>query len=211
MNFYQELNQIRTQIKKLCCIAKTSVTSDQVIINQNTDYQSASFRISGSGNANAFNVRSAPSTWGNVNFYRTDSVTRQMALGIEHHTNIDFRGAYVTVGDDIQTIDYASTGPGYNFQIRTGYGGTNSTIWFRNGNIGIQTTAYRLTHKLAVNGAGIFLGKLTANNGFQIATPFTPTSSADATGEIGDITRDDDYLYQKTAAGWKRSAIFGTF
>ncbi|MEM9023049.1 MAG: hypothetical protein AAGB22_04870 [Bacteroidota bacterium] len=38
-------------------------------------------------------------------------------------------------------------------------------------------------------------------------TQFTPANSADPNGSVGDMTRDDNYLYIKTAAGWKRSAL----
>ena len=34
----------------------------------------------------------------------------------------------------------------------------------------------------------------------------TPTSSADASGAVGDIVADDDYVYAKTSTGWKRAA-----
>lgn len=36
---------------------------------------------------------------------------------------------------------------------------------------------------------------------------YTPTSTADSYGSEGDITYDDDYVYIKTSAGWKRSAL----
>jgi len=34
-----------------------------------------------------------------------------------------------------------------------------------------------------------------------------PSSTADAIGSAGDIRYDDDYIYIKTSAGWKRSAL----
>jgi hypothetical protein len=36
---------------------------------------------------------------------------------------------------------------------------------------------------------------------------FTPTGTADTAGNTGDITKDDNYVYVKTSAGWKRSAL----
>ena len=36
---------------------------------------------------------------------------------------------------------------------------------------------------------------------------YTPTSTADSYGGEGDIVYDDDYVYIKTSAGWKRSAL----
>ena len=35
----------------------------------------------------------------------------------------------------------------------------------------------------------------------------TPSGSADTQGQVGDITSDEDYLYVKTTAGWKRAAL----
>ena len=39
------------------------------------------------------------------------------------------------------------------------------------------------------------------------ARSYTPTSTADANGATGDIAYDDSYIYIKTSAGWKRSAL----
>lgn len=41
----------------------------------------------------------------------------------------------------------------------------------------------------------------------RLRTQYTPTSSADPNGQIGDVCYDDDYHYYKTAAGWKRAAL----
>ena len=38
------------------------------------------------------------------------------------------------------------------------------------------------------------------------STNYTPTSSADTNGEIGDVAYDANYIYVKTAAGWRRTA-----
>lgn len=54
-------------------------------------------------------------------------------------------------------------------------------------------------------------GDWITNTGFEpkaISIPFyTPTSSNDESGNIGNVTRNDDYLYIKTANGWKRSSL----
>jgi hypothetical protein len=36
---------------------------------------------------------------------------------------------------------------------------------------------------------------------------YTPSSSSDKNGNVGDVTWDDSYVYVKTNAGWKRSAL----
>jgi hypothetical protein len=40
-----------------------------------------------------------------------------------------------------------------------------------------------------------------------IVPEYSPTSSLDNYGKIGDITRDDNYLYVKVSDGWKRSSL----
>jgi hypothetical protein len=54
-------------------------------------------------------------------------------------------------------------------------------------------------------------GNWVTNNDFKakaLTIPtYTPTSSNDETGSVGNITRDDNYLYIKTANGWKRSNL----
>jgi len=43
---------------------------------------------------------------------------------------------------------------------------------------------------------------------FRLRTSYTPTGSADANGETGDIAWDADFFYVKTGAGaWKRAAL----
>lgn len=37
--------------------------------------------------------------------------------------------------------------------------------------------------------------------------PRTPSSSADTQGSLRDIAADDNYIYVKTSAGWKRAAL----
>jgi hypothetical protein len=51
---------------------------------------------------------------------------------------------------------------------------------------------------------------LKGANGYtqlRLEEAYTPTSTADANGATGDVAWDADYIYIKTAAGWKRSAI----
>lgn len=42
---------------------------------------------------------------------------------------------------------------------------------------------------------------------FGIRTGFTPTSTADPAGRVGDVSRDDNFIYLKTSIGWKRAAL----
>jgi hypothetical protein len=51
---------------------------------------------------------------------------------------------------------------------------------------------------------------ITGANGYtqlRLRTTYTPTSSADALGNVGDIAHDANYFYIKTSGGWKRAAL----
>jgi hypothetical protein len=66
------------------------------------------------------------------------------------------------------------------------------------GNIGINNETP--TSKLDILGT----------NGYQqlrLRTNYTPSSTADTNGEIGDIAWDNSYLYIKTGTGWGRLAL----
>ncbi|MHA2219456.1 MAG: S-layer homology domain-containing protein [Candidatus Hodarchaeales archaeon] len=69
---------------------------------------------------------------------------------------------------------------------------------FDNGLIGIGTT--NPSAILDVNGT-------TGYNQLRIRTSYTPSQTSDLNGNIGDITWDDNYIYIKTTAGWKRTRL----
>jgi hypothetical protein len=54
-------------------------------------------------------------------------------------------------------------------------------------------------------------GNWTTNNDFipnKITIPnYTPSGSTDINGNLGNVTRDDDYLYIKSSTGWKRTNL----
>lgn len=76
---------------------------------------------------------------------------------------------------------------------------SGSDIYSNNsGNVGIgSTTPTALLDVFASTGY----------NQLRLRTSYTPSSSADANGNTGDISWDDNYLYIKTAAGWKRTTL----
>ena len=64
-----------------------------------------------------------------------------------------------------------------------------------NGYVGIGVQAP--TSKIDIDGT----------NGYdqlRLRDTYTPTSTADANGNIGDVTWDNTYLYIKTSTGWGR-------
>ena len=73
------------------------------------------------------------------------------------------------------------------------YFNTNS-----NGSVGIGTPSP--TAKVDVNGS-------TGYDQVRMRRSYTPSATSDTNGNTGDIAWDDDYIYIKTSAGWKRAAL----
>ena len=87
---------------------------------------------------------------------------------------------------------------GWTAQFHNSTGSNNALMIRDDGNIGIRTNAP--TDLIDINGA----------NGYsqlRLRTTYTPTGTADANGNTGDVSWDDSYIYIKTSAGWKRSAL----
>jgi len=47
----------------------------------------------------------------------------------------------------------------------------------------------------------------TGYNQLRLRTSYTPTGTGDTNGNTGDLAWDANYIYVKTAAGWKRAAL----
>lgn len=77
-------------------------------------------------------------------------------------------------------------------------GTTQMTLEKATGELGIGNSSP--SAKLHVTGS-------TGYNQVRMETSYTPTGTADANGSTGDIAWDADYIYIKTAAGWKRAAL----
>jgi hypothetical protein len=59
----------------------------------------------------------------------------------------------------------------------------------------------------AVPSSNVDINDATGYEGLRLRNDYTPSATADANGSTGQITWDADYIYVKTAAGWKRSAL----
>lgn len=66
------------------------------------------------------------------------------------------------------------------------------------GNVGVRTTAPTAT--MDISGS-------TGYNQVRMRTSYTPTSTTDSNGSVGDMAWDDNFIYIKTTAGWKRAAL----
>jgi hypothetical protein len=54
--------------------------------------------------------------------------------------------------------------------------------------------------------ADVQFAKITIDD-LVISTSYTPSGTADSTGDIGALTWDDDYIYVKTNEGWKKAGL----
>ena len=66
------------------------------------------------------------------------------------------------------------------------------------GNVGINNESP--TSKLDISGT-------TGYQQLRLRTNYTPSSTADTNGAVGDIAWDNNYLYIKTSTGWGRLAL----
>ena len=64
--------------------------------------------------------------------------------------------------------------------------------------VGIQTTSP--TARLDISGS-------TGYNQIRMRTSYTPTSPSDVNGNVGDIAWDNNFIYVKTANGWRRATL----
>ncbi len=72
--------------------------------------------------------------------------------------------------------------------------------WYIKGGTGYMSNNTSPTALLDVAGT-------TGYNQLRLRTSYTPSSTADANGNTGDIAWDGNYLYIKTAGGWRRTAL----
>lgn len=94
-------------------------------------------------------------------------------------------------------------------------GVTNSVIIGGSGLTGTtNNTVYTPDIEIVDFNKGVILrspDNTTYVNALNIKTPFTPSSSGDTSGQVGDIVWDNNYVYIKTNTGWGRSALSYAF
>ncbi len=109
-----------------------------------------------------------------------------------------------------------TTGTGYSNSTAIGYYAQitdNNMVRLGNDNItslicmGAYAATTTSSPNLYVDNTGKFF-RSTASY-INLKAAFTPSGSADPAGTTGDVTWDDNYLYVKTSAGWKRTALSG--
>jgi hypothetical protein len=88
-----------------------------------------------------------------------------------------------------------ATAIGYNSTVNQ----SNSMV-LGNGviNVGVGTSTPSST---------VHVEGLNGYNQFRLVTQYTPTGTTDTNGLIGDTAWDDNFIYIKTTAGWKRTGL----
>lgn len=119
-----------------------------------------------------------------------------MRLAVTYSGNIGINNTNPSAR--LHVVGSGSTSSTWTAQFHNSAGNNNALMIRDDGNIGVRTNAP--TDLIDINGA----------NGYsqlRLRTAYTPTGTADANGNTGDLSWDDNYIYIKTAAGWKRSAL----
>jgi hypothetical protein len=159
--------------------------------------------------------------WRNYARLGGDVFTGNIGVNVTPLALIHARGGNVT-GIRIEStgacavLDFFSAS-GVTFSLRTNFnttgleltrattagGSPTNTVWHVDINGNTHIGGVNATARLQVTNT-------TGFNQLRLTTPYTPTSSADTDGNIGDIAWDTGFIYVKTASGatgWKRSTL----
>ncbi|MFK7798188.1 MAG: hypothetical protein AB8E82_12095 [Aureispira sp.] len=123
----------------------------------------------------------------------------------------------VLTTDGSGLVSWQATSGGWGF---TGNGATNPANDFigTTNNVGLNIRTNNINRiqisnagNIGINtGAPTALFDINGTTGFdqlRLRQSFTPTSTGDASGNVGDVSWDDDFIYIKTSTGWKRSTL----
>jgi hypothetical protein len=149
-------------------------------------------------NTIALGLIARPPTEGGSNVISTNTDRlAYMRLAVTYSGNIGINNTNPSAR--LHVVGSGSTSSTWTAQFHNSATGGNNAFMIRDdGNIGVRTNAP--TDLIDINGA----------NGYsqlRLRTAYTPTGTADANGNTGDVSWDANYIYIKTAAGWKRSAL----
>ena len=133
----------------------------------------------------------------------------------EKYMGVHYENTVALLVEAIKELTSGTTLVG-NLQTQTILAEDNNIDLNHNGNI---TTALgggiTVLHAMGLDlGAELITdenGNWITNNDFipnKITIPnYTPSGSTDINGNLGNVTRDDDYLYIKSSTGWKRTNL----
>lgn len=72
--------------------------------------------------------------------------------------------------------------------------------WYVKGETGYFSNSLSATSSVDISNANGY-------NQLRLRNSYTPTSSSDVNGNVGDVAWDTDYMYIKTSVGWKRTLL----
>lgn len=103
-------------------------------------------------------------------------------------------------------VSNGGTSPSIAFKYNNG-SNTSGVIYGSSASMGIETPLLGVGNTTFTATSNLHLKGTNGYNQLRLDTSYTPSSTADLNGAIGDISWDDSYFYVKTSAGWKRSAL----
>jgi hypothetical protein len=133
---------------------------------------------------------------GNVGIGDNDPKVKLAVTGLARVQNL---AAWPTEGEGMELAYNADLDRGY-IQVYDRDGGTWGDLFLGDGHVGIGTAGP--TSKLDVDGDA-------GQNQLRLRQSYTPTGTSDPKGETGQIAWDDNWVYVKTSAGWKRAQLSG--
>jgi hypothetical protein len=212
-------------------IGATSLSGDFIVFDDSNASGEPELRLNNSGIVNGLiTVKTLPTGTGNGFYFNApvESAARISTLNEIVSVGLNSVGSAVafsqsTPGGAIRLrpangssayVNFIENGGGYSGSL--GFSSGSNTLKYRAGASSFSdgTIVFSITN----TGSAMFGGTTDATsrvhidgaNGYtqlRLVDSYTPTATADANGAQGDVAWDDDYIYIKTSAGWKRSAL----
>lgn len=198
--------QIGGNTNGISILSSANSATNGIIIANNSGLSSSVGAISIGGGA-------AFSTTSNTRNYMNFDYSFSPTSGTAVHNSLVFSGTINQTG-------------GANGIVRRVYDNTTTTSVadYRSLEIAVNTANAKGIYQTGASTSNNLVGKtafgsttaptssltVTGANGytqFRLVTQYTPTGTDDANGSEGDVAVDNDYIYFKTASGWKRTAL----
>lgn len=155
------------------------------------------FTISANGATSAtWALKVYDPSYGVIGGFRNDGSFQVGSNQVELYRNGDVRIRNSTT-DNYLRFRADLTNPEIN---ATAFLGASKALYIQTSTQGVAIGPTTPTDKLTVDGANGY-------SVFRLVDSYTPTGTADTNGNTGSFAWDANYLYIKTSAGWKRSAL----
>jgi hypothetical protein len=130
--------------------------------------------------------------------------------------NGGYSGIKNAYGNDVNANSFALDIKG---ALGTGAGNPGDIRFWTGKSVASGTTVHDMLQRWNIKGGTGYLSNsteptsmvdVTGANGYsqlRLRQSYTPTSSSDTNGSVGDVSWDNNYFYIKTSSGWKRSAL----